>query len=71
MWRTPLDIIKRRLRAATSGPTGEAAPDGGAVYVMTAIMIIPILLGSAAISIDTANWYYQAARLQSAADAAA
>ncbi|MEI6622245.1 MAG: pilus assembly protein TadG-related protein [Actinomycetes bacterium] len=71
MWNTPWNIIKRRLRAATTDDAGEPNPDGGAVYVMTAIMIIPILLGSAAISIDTANWYYRAARLQSAADAAA
>lgn len=45
--------------------------DRGAVTVMAAIMMIPVVIGSAAIGIDTANWYYQGERLQVAADAAA
>lgn len=45
--------------------------DRGAVAVMASIMFVPIILGSAAIGIDMANWYYAGQRLQVAADAAA
>ena len=45
--------------------------DRGAVMVMASMMLIPIILGSAAIGIDMANWYYAGERLQVAADAAA
>ncbi len=45
--------------------------DKGAVAVMASMMMVPIILGSAAIGIDMANWYYAGTRLQVAADAAA
>lgn len=45
--------------------------DRGTVAIMVSMMLVPVLLGSAAIGIDMANWYYQGQRLQVAADAAA
>lgn len=49
----------------------DARSDRGAVGVLVAMMLTPVLLGSAAIGIDVANWYWQGAKLQAAADAAA
>ena len=45
--------------------------DRGAVAVMAAIMLVPIVIASAAVGIDSSNWYYLGIRLQTAADAAA
>lgn len=45
--------------------------DRGAVATIVLIMMLPVLMASAAIGIDIANWYWQAGRLQVAADAAA
>lgn len=45
--------------------------DRGAVMVMVSMMLVPLILGSAAIGIDMSNWYYAGQRLQVAADAAA
>jgi Flp pilus assembly protein TadG len=45
--------------------------DRGAVAIMVSMMLVPVLMGSAAIGIDMANWYYTGQRLQVAADAAA
>lgn len=43
--------------------------EGGYVALLTAVLM-PVLLGCAAVGVDIANWYLQAERLQVAADAA-
>lgn len=45
--------------------------DRGAIAAVTVIVFVPIVMGSSAIGIDVANWYYFAQRIQVAADAAA
>lgn len=64
--RRPLvSAVQRRLHLR------RMRDDRGAVAVMASMMLVPIILGSAAIGIDMANWYYAGQRLQVAADAAA
>ena len=57
--------LKRRLEVA------RLRGDRGAVAVMASMMLVPVILGSAAIAVDMSNWYYLGQRLQVAADAAA
>lgn len=45
--------------------------EGGYVAIFTAILFASSFLALAATSVDTANWYVQAQRIQNAADAAA
>lgn len=51
-------------------PVGTQARDGGAVLVLTALVIVPLLIISA-FAVDLGWFYVRAARLQRAADAAA
>ncbi len=57
--------ITERLRMV------QLSKDRGAVLVTASIVMVPLVLGSAAIGVDASNWYYMGHRLQVAADAAA
>ncbi|NQU37449.1 MAG: DUF2029 domain-containing protein, partial [Actinobacteria bacterium] len=50
---------------------GRLSQDRGAVLVTASIVMVPLMLGSAAIGVDASNWYYMGQRLQVAADSAA
>ena len=63
----PRGVLRRLPRAFVGAISRRLSPkrmrdDRGAVTVMAAIMMIPVVIGSAAIGIDTANWYYQGER---------
>lgn len=68
--RTP---VLRRLSGIITHRLSDRGlrDDRGAVMVMVSMMLVPLILGSAAIGIDMSNWYYAGQRLQVAADAAA
>ncbi len=59
--------LRRRLDQGRS----EQGDERGAVAVVVALLLLPVLLASAALGIDVSNWYWQGQRLQKAADAAA
>jgi|GEM_PF-160540 len=63
--RSAADLVTNRLRMT------RLSQDRGAVLVTASIVMVPLVLGSAAIGIDASNWYYMGQRLQVAADAAA
>ena len=47
------------------------ADEAGIVSMIVVVMVVPVLLGAAAIGIDIANWYFIAGKIQATADAAA
>jgi Flp pilus assembly protein TadG len=59
------ELIANRMRMS------RLSEDRGAVLVTASIVMVPLMLGSAAIGVDASNWYYMGQRLQVAADAAA
>ena len=63
--RSLLAVMRTRL------DDHRGASERGAVAVLVSILMMPVIMGSAALAIDISNWYYQAQRLQAAADAAA
>ncbi|MFZ1670782.1 MAG: pilus assembly protein TadG-related protein [Candidatus Nanopelagicales bacterium] len=63
--RSLLVVLRTRL------DDHRGAGERGAVAVLVSILMMPVIMGSAALAIDISNWYYQAQRLQAAADAAA
>lgn len=67
---THLTVRLRHALTARLSPK-RLRDDRGAVAVMASMMLVPVILGSAAIGVDNSNWYYQGQRLQVAADAAA
>jgi Flp pilus assembly protein TadG len=58
-------LVTNRLRIT------RLSQDRGAVLVTASIVMVPLMLGSAAIGVDASNWYYMGQRLQVAADSAA
>lgn len=58
-------MIRRRINGDGN------ATDRGAVAVIVAVMLVPVLIGSAAMGIDVSNWYATGQKVQRAADAAA
>ena len=72
--KSPRSLRRREMIAQAIGrrlSPRRMREDRGTVAIMVSMMLVPVLLGSAAIGIDMANWYYEGQRLQVAADAAA
>ncbi|MBS1847630.1 MAG: Tad domain-containing protein [Actinobacteria bacterium] len=60
----------RRLDGLTRASTRVDADDGGYVFIMVALLIIPIMAFSA-LAVDVSSWYSRATELQRSADAGA